>query len=300
MPPIAKIIPLTLSLTLLFTLPACGGTAPTGERSTDDEDAISTRTEAYVSVLRDLRRCVAPLCGGYFIHEVNRNTATRYVSGLDFSRTQLDDTAIASIPQAADDQILLKGRLGPSEPRFHTRPLLVTEAYLGLPGITAASTDPDYAIAMSALSDELSAKKLNSRASAKAIARVSVDMIGAFVPQQWLLSRIEQHDAKVAGQITEGDAQAQEPEKILQAGQVFIRLPDRVGPCPARPVQSCPEGQVQTYTMSPDRCLIPDACVTQGICPFALPRCDDGYSGITWVRSPNACTTVACYPAFAD
>src|SRR5262245_31897030 len=48
------------------------------------DDQISEKNPAYVTLKRDVRRCAAPLCGGYFITEVNRTREAQYVSGLEF------------------------------------------------------------------------------------------------------------------------------------------------------------------------------------------------------------------------
>ena len=62
-----------------------------------DEVAISDgksdqydSTYTYYSVRPDYRRCVAPVCGGYWIKKVNSNTAERYVAEMSFDKAGLD------------------------------------------------------------------------------------------------------------------------------------------------------------------------------------------------------------------
>jgi hypothetical protein len=88
---------LTLSL-----IPACGdlsgpeleaddpelqGLAPEGE---DGKADSSYSTSTYYLVRRDLRRCVYPYCGGYWVHRVNQPT-TRCVDGVYAAECYVSD-----------------------------------------------------------------------------------------------------------------------------------------------------------------------------------------------------------------
>jgi hypothetical protein len=73
-----KLLVLSLSL-LALPLVACGGTASDSEGF---ETAVDSDSEAlvapsyYVVTRRDLRRCVSPLCGGYYVKSANQATTT--------------------------------------------------------------------------------------------------------------------------------------------------------------------------------------------------------------------------------
>lgn len=95
----------------LSLLAACGTSQPTtdelaGESTADDTvDAKSDSPYAdaytYFAIKQDLRKCVSPLCGGYFVERLNR-AATQcadgsyasscYVADLDWGQTALPST----------------------------------------------------------------------------------------------------------------------------------------------------------------------------------------------------------------
>eukprot|EP01112_Ceratiomyxa_fruticulosa_P013167 TRINITY_DN3685_c0_g2_i1.p1 TRINITY_DN3685_c0_g2~~TRINITY_DN3685_c0_g2_i1.p1 ORF type:complete len:100 (-),score=8.52 TRINITY_DN3685_c0_g2_i1:184-483(-) len=61
---------------------------------------------------------------------------------------------------------------------------------------------------------------------------------------------------------------------VLVADRVFIALPDQTTPCIAIDPIICPSGEVLTYTLSNNRCLVPTVppCMTLGFCPLLI-RC---------------------------
>ncbi len=70
------------------------------------------------TVRRDFRKCLYPLCGGYFVKEANRRT-TRcvdgssqskcYVTGIDWTKSDLPPKQIAELEKRQD--VLLRGGL---------------------------------------------------------------------------------------------------------------------------------------------------------------------------------------------
>jgi len=83
-------------------------------------------TDLYGTLQRDFRKCMSPMCGGYWFTPVNGAGPALYVSGLSFH----DDSEEGPFP---DDQelprLLIKGRLTDPEPQFHTSKLLVAAIY---------------------------------------------------------------------------------------------------------------------------------------------------------------------------
>ena len=76
-----------LALTAILMLGAGGGSfGASGEPAEESDEAPAGRgdavgaTSTYYSVRRDLRRCMAPLCGGCWVKRVNRST-TRCADG---------------------------------------------------------------------------------------------------------------------------------------------------------------------------------------------------------------------------
>jgi hypothetical protein len=69
--------------------------------------------------------------------------------------------------------------------------------------------------------------------------------------------------------------------ETLDATQVFVHLPDVVGPCPTMIIR-CEEGAVATYERDANRCMVPTGCVKRGFCPMYMPTCGSGCALKSW------------------
>lgn len=297
----------SFSLSSLAALTFALGTASCSvEPGAQEEDALSASSRSFVTLRHDQRKCMSPMCGGYFVRDVNRKTAERYVSSLDFAHaSDLDPEAVDQVLAAPDGELVLRGKLGPVDAKFGTRQFLVYEAYRGMPGHTPAEGDTFYDVSANdpphqclvAPCNNLVAHKLNATKTTS-YTRTDADL-GGFIDAAWLQNRVENDDAIVAGTIEDGAVFTGGPEQVLGANQVFIRLPERIGPCPALAIPNCAaSGKVATFTHSPDRCQVFDKCVTPGVCALFLPSCGDGYSLVSWTGGPHACQQHACEPSF--
>jgi hypothetical protein len=107
-------------------------------------DAGDPERASYFEVRRDLRRCAAPLCGGFFVRSVNRlstvcadgtRNAECYVMDLDLSALGFSDDQSAQI-EAAPEDVLLRGELGAEDTTFGQLGVLsVSEAWSGHAGV---------------------------------------------------------------------------------------------------------------------------------------------------------------------
>jgi hypothetical protein len=269
---------------------ALGCAASPDQVANDGEDALSATRASYVSVRRDDRACPAPRCGGYFVHDLNRATADRYVSTLDVSALGwTGDDRQRLIGDFEDDALVVKGTLAPPD-ASGSRALLVTEAYRGMPGVHAAETHDFYTMGWEDDEAYYEAYKLNTSWSGPCDA-VGIDSID--VP---LLDRNWLGDRALRGAIVAGRME----NRTMGASQVYLRLPDRVGPCPYLYMPKCDEGQVLAYSRTAQRCLVPVKCVTPAICPLYVPSCTPGYRHVSWTSSSTACPAHACDPSFVD
>jgi hypothetical protein len=274
----------------------------------ETEDAISTRTAAFVTLTRDTRRCIAPLCGGYWVTDVNKTNAPVYVSGFDFSESGLDEQSILHVQESLPEELVIRGRLGRKERQFDTRPLVVLEAYRGLPYVSVAAGDWFYSVSsndppitcITAPCNNDWATRLNRRFGPISFTGVSVaNALRSFVDDEWLVNRIERGGALVAGQIVEGASFPGGPETILEASQVFLRLPESPGPCPQIRFPPCAEGFVRPTDRNGDRCVLPAGeCVPEVACPEITASCDEGYQAVGWTGA-DGCSAYACDPSFA-
>lgn len=293
---------------LLATLAAassfsCGGDA--ADVASGDE-GISTRTYAYVTLARDFRRCAYPLCGGFWVRDVNRNREPVYVSELDFSEAGFDQETITRVVEAPVEELVIRGRLGAAEPRFQTRPLKIKEAYRGLPGANARDSDAFFTVetydppkqCITAPCNNHQARRLNLGGRARSVTTIDLaPIVETFVDGRWLSRRVTHHGAIVAGRIEQGQSFPAGRETLLVASQVFVRLPDTIGPCPELAIR-CAPGFVATFDRNEDRCITPQECVVPASCGQTAPECAEGYELVTWATSPDACPAYACDPSF--
>lgn len=268
---------------------------------------LGSSARSYVVLRRDMRRCVAPMCGGYWAHDVNRATLNeQYVNGLDFSRSDLSmPEDQADVTSAPDFEVVLFGKLGPAEPRFHTRSFIVTSAWRGLPGVKFTEpADTFYRVeaaqiqCIAAPCPSLRASKLHSTTK---ILHHDLDVARASLPlvdQNWLTFRVIENDALVAGRFVDGAQVGVGREKVLDASQVFVHLPDVTQSCPRYALARCPEGQTNLFTRNQNRCVVPAGCGGGGACAAFVPSCAEGYSLVSWAGGRFGCTQYACDPSF--
>jgi hypothetical protein len=192
------------------------------------------------------------------------------------------------IGDVEDDALVVKGTLGPRDANG-TRALVVAVAYRGMPGVRAAETHEFFTMNWGDGEDYYDAEKVNTSWTGPCDG-VSLEAIRVpLLDPTWLGGRAL-HGAIVAGRME---------NRWMGASQVFVRLPDRVGPCPYLETPKCDEGQVIAYTRTAQRCLVPTRCVTPAICPLYVPTCSPGYRRVSWM-SGAACSAHACDPAFVD
>jgi hypothetical protein len=287
---------------LMLGLAACGG--PVGEVGDESADAISadglsTTRDTYIRVRRDYRRCVSPMCGGYWASDLNSTAQERYVSGLDFAGSVLDNEVQADIFNAGEGEVVLFGRLGAREARFGTRPFMVTEAYRGMPGVSVAAGDKFYGLAQNEIfcirapCPSIGVRLLNRAAGQPSATDLSVKRaLQPFVDAAWLNDRLMSRRAVLAGTVrTQGE------NIIVDASQVFVQLPDRIQGCPKVAVPMCGSGKIVGWNRTPNRCSLPSGCVTPRVCTRQLPVCAEGYS---LIEVQNTCPTYSCEPTFLD
>jgi len=145
------------TLTLLATSAALGAhmvsstPAHAGDKSVGESATVTTSSEsagAYYAITSDLRKCATPLCGGWFLAQVNqpttqchdgRSAAQCYAPELDWSSAGLsdakeDELLEASRNAAVDRQVyaIVRGTFAPTNdtPRPELGRFIVTEAWI--------------------------------------------------------------------------------------------------------------------------------------------------------------------------
>lgn len=266
----------------------------------DDSLELSTTKDTYVIARRDQRKCISPLCGGYWVKDLNSTMQERYVSGFDFSGSTLTDDVQGQVAGAPDFELILEGRLGKKENRYDTRPLNVIAAYRGMPGMTFAATDKFYSVLPTKIGCPttgpcayLSTTRLNRTTGHTMATDVSVTRaLASRVDGAWLTARILGGRALVAGKVVRANKHV-----TVDASQVFVALPDRVTACPKQTAPACPSGKIRAYERTADRCTVPLTCTFPGACAPLEVTCDPGYTLISWT---NICPRHACEPDFVQ
>jgi hypothetical protein len=276
------------------TVVACAGQDgqdPTGtsERTSTTTSALDEEVQPIYVVVQsegDVCQPGTAACGVARIRAVNERGRPRLVR-LDESG--LGRAAIEQMADAQDGALVLRGVLagddhdGARPPTFS-----VLEAWRGMPGVEAS---PDSAYVRVEMNDGHLFAQFLDEDRRHPIGSVSfaagVEPLGN---GDWLTSRVLAHYALVAGTFDRG---------TLEASQVFVHLPDVVGPCPMLIIR-CEQGTVATYDRDANHCLRPTGCVSRGMCPMYIPACDEGYTLASWASKPDGCAAFACDPSFID
>lgn len=117
---------------LTFVVVGCGNEPATGDTSEEallglDQAAMPVDTTAgnslYYTVRPDTRKCITPLCGGWFVRRVNRATtacadgayrAECYVATIDWAPLNLDTATLEGLTAATRrSEVVLQGTVAP-------------------------------------------------------------------------------------------------------------------------------------------------------------------------------------------
>lgn len=268
--------------------------------------AVSTFADSWVVVTRDTRTCLSPLCGGFWVIDVNRMTTKPvYVSSIDFTPAELDEKTIDLALAAGPFELLLNGRLGPIDSSYDTRPFVAKRVLRGLPGARINSFDTFYAVQLEHLECFAApcaighVDALNRTNAWMQIHRTDVsEAAPPFVDQLWLRDQMEMHGALVAGYLDSGDYYPAGFEVVLRATQVFMPLPYRQAACLHLASLDCERFERAVSYRDADRCVTPLACVRKhGCASTMIPTCWAGYTRQSWVGA-DGCTATVCDPTF--
>jgi hypothetical protein len=304
---------LLLAVGAVAVFSACGVTEAQldeGGEVTSEEGELGTTTRSYVVFRRDFRRCASPMCGGWWVHDVNRASLKEvYVPGFDFSASNLKGLPEQQelVTSAGAFEVVLYGKLGALKNGY--RDFVVTTAWRGMPGVSftefaPSGNDSFFRVegvnlqCFAAPCPSLQATRLHST-SKTLFHDLSVERAAKpYVDQNWLTFRVTDKDALVAGTFADGAQVGAGREKVLQASQIFVKLPDRTSSCARPSLPLCPSPKVNTWVRDENRCTMLGPCTTPGACAAFVPTCADGYSLVSWTGGPHACQQYACDPTF--
>lgn len=290
-----------------LTLVACGEAQVDLAANTDEfiDDELSTRAASYVTLKKDLRRCAAPACGGWFVKDVNKTTAAQYVASLDFSTSGIDAAGEAQLAGAADGEVVMLGKLGLKSRRTGQRLFLVGKAWRGMPGRTAQAGDSFYVLTdrrpfvrcIQAPCNALEAGKLNLTTKTQTTDLSVASAAGNYVDETWLNHEALTEEGIVAASIQSGARFPGGTEKIVDASQVFVKVPETRS-CPQMRLAPCAAGNSWTYRRDENRCVLPIGCAPTVACRKLTPACEAGYELIQWTGE-SGCSEYACDPSWS-
>lgn len=292
-------------ISMLAVASACGISTSALDVDTPDDsleaegEGLSSTKDTYIIVRRDVRRCIAPLCGGYWVKDLNSTAQERYVSAFDFSLSDIPADTQSVLTASPDYELVVYGRLGPKERQYNTRTLIVKLAYRGLPGNTFLATDKFYGVFPTKIAcitqpcAYLQTTRLNRTTGHTMASGFDFsNVLEPFVDEQWLLGRAYSGRTIIAGKIVRKDGAV-----TVTAQQVFVQLPDRVVPCEPPATVACTVDEVPYYSRSPNRCNEAAGCGQPRFCAAYVPACSPGYRHATWSAG---CTMYACEPEFLE
>ncbi|MBL8914434.1 MAG: hypothetical protein JNM17_27255 [Archangium sp.] len=272
---------------------------------TSEEGELGTSSRTYVVARRDYRKCAFPMCSGWFIHDVNRAELREvYVPRFDFSASNLHtDEQQQLVKSAPDNEVVLYGKLGVLKNGY--RDFMVTTAWRGMPGVKfTEGSDTFFRVAQvniqcfAAPCATMQTTRLHSTSKTYfhdlSVERASMPN----VDQNWMTFRITDKDALVAGKFVDGAQVGAGREKVLDAAQVFVKLPDMTQSCGRTSAPLCSPSKVNTFVRDENRCVMPAGCVTPGACAAVVPACAEGYSLVSWTGGSRACTQHVCDPSW--
>lgn len=207
-----------------------------GEEVVDDEatvDAVVVRGDGYFTLARDTRRCVSPVCGGYWVSPVNASsmrcvdgsTAARcYVGALDLSGLGIGATSLGGV-------IVYRGSVGAATGNRYGR-FVATEAWRS--ATDAAPTASVGRVSTTGTTctflpcEALSLQRANSTARPLPVVGVDLSRVAGLADgaRDAVLGAATRDDGTlVAGVRTTAPGNpSTERVPVLRASQVFLRV----------------------------------------------------------------------------
>jgi hypothetical protein len=272
-------------------------------RSLTPSDEQSADTSSYLRLRRDVRRCAAPLCGGFFVARVNRLTtvcadgsraAECYVGDLDFSALGLGAES-ASRVEASPESVLLRGDIVSRTSELgDVGRLLVTEAWEGHAGITPQGAflraNDSGVVCVTSPCPSFSVELLNSRLPAISVAEVDVWGVGSD-PSDAFAQLATDEGLLVAAFPIIVSGPAGRALGVL-ANEYYVPVVDAVTACGSRGMPECADGSFCSFPPEADcgRADRPGICAPR---PEACIQIFDPVCGCDGQTYGNACSAAS-------
>lgn len=238
-----KIPTLVRSLVVGSLLVGCQVGADVASDDESSSEEITVRAEGYFTAAHDTRRCVSPICGGYWVSPVNASSA-RCVDGTTAARcyvASLDLSGLGIGAASLDGAIVYRGRIAPAVGHAYGR-FVATEAWRSAtdaaPSASVARVSTTGTACTFLPCETLSAQRANS--AARPLPVVGVDLSGLTLSDAArdgvLGAATRDEGVLVAGVRTTAPGNpSTERVPVLRASQAFVRVgpPGPTGQCGA-------------------------------------------------------------------
>ncbi|KAK5579938.1 hypothetical protein RB653_009627 [Dictyostelium firmibasis] len=276
---------------------------------------INCNDVEYFSIRKDLRKCAAPNCGGYFFKRINSgpNEKEMHVTALSLINANLK-------PNKMDDEknVIVSGdiTLTNKEQGFYSFFLKGIHQRMVIPPsdgsvnkgsgvLTASNKGGTLAVeSYGFLSDsdvrciraegcpvyELSKINRNESINFATFTEPYTTSV-PLLDSDWFNSRLINTNSAYIGSIVLGSISKGE----LTISTIFVNTEDPASPC-QQTTTNCTGGKIQTFTRSLNRCPVFDKCVNRGVCHLGVPHCPVGYTSYSLKSAPNGCLKYYCDP----
>lgn len=234
----------------------------------------------YVELRRDVRRCAAPFCGGFFVDRVNRaltrcadgtRAAECYVSELEFGELGLSAGQQGEIASAPETFVLRGDIVADPDPSLPGR-FAVSEAWQGHASVSATGAffrvTSSGIVCITSPCPSFDAERLERRGETRPIAEVDLDAVGVDVSAAF--AQIDTAEGLlVAGRTTLVTGPAGRARGI-EASEFYLPIEPEGALCGTRGAGTCPDGSFCAFPPGNDcgradaggTCQpVPEACI---------------------------------------
>lgn len=287
-------ITFALLASVALSTAACSGSGPAADADeTADEGAaaLSNPNYGYYVAQPDLRKCMFPMCGGWFVHRVNASktrcldgsyAATCYVTGIDLTKAGVSESDVTL------GQAVLRGTIDPTTINGKTwASFTALEAWAGQTGSAATGSfyrAKDNGIrCIKAPCPSTSADKLNTNA-VRNVSDIDLSSTATPATQKQIDAAMDDVMTSADGLLVAGTIAATKDGGNRLTASEFYRKAVGVRACGSKGLPACGKGEYCAYGPKADcgRADQPGTCAAKPQICYQLYKPVCGCDGKTY------------------